>query len=63
MINGHIEEPLDLIGMEVHRDDTIHTSGAQQIGHQLGANADTGLVLTILTRPSEIRDHGVDSAR
>ena len=36
MIYGNIKESLYLVGMQVHRDDAVHTSYAQQVGYQLG---------------------------
>ena len=62
MIDGYIEESLNLVGMEIHGDDTVHTSHAQQVGHQFGTDAHTGLVLTVLSCPSEVGHHCIDGA-
>nr|AFN57676.1 hypothetical protein [uncultured bacterium r_02] len=62
MVDGNVEETLYLVGVQVHRDDTVHTSHTQQVGHQLGADAHTGLVLTVLSGPSEVGDNGVDGS-
>ena len=62
MVNGYIKESLDLVGVQVHRDHTVHASSTQQVGNELGTDAHTGFVLTILTGPSEVGDDGVDGA-
>jgi hypothetical protein len=49
--------------VEVHRDDTVHTSHTQQVGHELGSDADTGFVLAVLTCPAKIGDDGIDGTR
>ena len=33
MVDGYVEESLDLVGMQVHGDDTVHTCHTQQVGH------------------------------
>ena len=61
MVYRHIEEALNLVGMQVHGDDTVHTGHTEQVGHQLGTDAHTRLVLAVLAGPSEIRNHGDDA--
>ena len=60
MVDWHIEESLNLVGMQIHRYHSVDTSNTQQVSHQLGANADTWFVLAVLTSPSEIGYHGDD---
>ena len=60
MVDGNVEEALNLVCMEIHRNHAIDTSSTQQVCHQFCANADTWFVLTILTRPSEIGDDSID---
>ena len=55
VIYRNIKEALNLVGMEVHGDETVDTGNAEQVGYQFSADADTWLVLTILTSPSEVR--------
>ena len=62
MIHWHIEESLDLVSMQVHRNDTVDTSHTQKVGYEFGADTDTWLVLTILSGPSELGDDGIDGA-
>ena len=62
MVYGNIEESLNLVSVQVHRDNAVYTGTTQQVGHQFGANAHTWLVLAVLTCPAEVGDHGVDVA-
>ena len=62
MIDGYIEESLNLVGMQVHRDDTVHTCHTEQVGNELGSDGYTWLVLAVLTSPSEIGDDSIDGA-
>ena len=61
MIDGNIKESLYLVGMQVHGDQTVDTSGTEQVGHKFCTDAHTRLVLPVLTCPSEIRDDSVDA--
>ena len=63
MIDGHVEEALDLVGVQVHGDQAIETGHAEQVGNQLGADGDAGLVLPVLPRPTEVGDDGNDRVR
>ena len=60
MIDRHIEEALDLVGMEIHRDQAVDAGNCQHVRNQLSADSHTRLVLTVLTRPAEIRDYSDD---
>ena len=60
MVDRYIEESLYLVGMEIHGDDTVHTSHTEDVCHQFGADAHSGLVLAVLTCPTEIGHHGID---
>ena len=62
MVYRNIEETLNLVGMQVHRDEAVDTCHAQQVGHQLGADAHSGLVLAVLSGPAEVGDDGNDVA-
>src|SRR5690606_17293478 len=61
VVNGHFEKALDLIRMQVHGHDAVHASSSEHVGHQLGANAHTGLVLAVLTSKTEVRNNGNDA--
>ena len=62
MIYRNIKEALNLVGMEVHGDETVDTGNAEQVGYQFSTDADTWFVLTILTGPSEVRNNSDDVA-
>jgi hypothetical protein len=62
IINRHIEETLYLTGMQIHRDDMIAPGRLQHIGNELRRDRRPGLVLLILPRVWEVRDHSRDAA-
>ena len=63
MVHGNIEEALDLLRVEVHRQDTVDPGGHEQVGHQLGGNRHARLVFTVLPRVTVKRQHGGDPVR
>lgn len=60
MVDRHFEKALDLVGMEVHGDDSIHTGGSEDIGDQLGSDGDPRLVFAVLSGKTEIRNDSDD---
>lgn len=58
VVNGDVEIPLDLGGMEVHGDDPVGPGCHQHIGDQLATDGHPGAVLSVLSRIPIIRDHG-----
>lgn len=60
VVDRHIEESLDLVGMQIHGDETVDTGYAEQVSYELGTDAHTGLVLAVLTCPTEVGDDGDD---
>ena len=60
VVYGDIEEGLLLVGVEVHRDETVDSGDAEQVGFQLGGDGDTGLVFAVLTGPAVVGDDGDD---
>ena len=62
MVDRNIKKALYLIGMKIHRDHTVYTGSAEHVGHKLCGDRHTRLVLTVLTGPSEIRNHSDDRA-
>ena len=62
MIDGDVEEPLDLTGMQVDRQDAIDARGGEQIGHQARRDRRARLALAVLARVPEVRDDGDDRA-
>ena len=62
IIHRHVEEALDLRGMEIHRDDMVTPSGLQHIGNKLGRYRRPTLVLLVLARIREVRDDSSDAS-
>ena len=63
MVDRDVEETLDLVGMKVHCDDAVGTSGGEEVGDKFSADCDTRLILTVLTCVAEIGHHAVDTCR
>ena len=62
MVNGHVEEALLLVGMEVHGHESVDTCYAEKVGYEFGTDGNAGLALAVLTRPTEIGHYGTDTA-
>ena len=60
MVNRDVEEALDLVGVEVAGHYPVNSGGAEEIGHELGSDGNSRLVLPVLPCPSEIRHYGND---
>ena len=63
MIYRNFKESLLLIGVEIHGDHAINAGYAQHIGDQLGSDGNTGLAFAVLTGPTVVGYHGIDSTR
>src|SRR5690606_10587486 len=57
MVDGNIEETLDLRGVEVHRHDAVRAGGRDQVGNHFGADSYPGFVLTVLPGEAEVGNH------
>jgi hypothetical protein len=57
IIDRNIEKPLNLPGMQIHRQHPVGTRLGDQIGHQLGGNRCSRAGFAVLPRIAEIRDH------
>lgn len=62
VVDGDVEEALDLAGVQVHGDDVVAASGLEHVRHQLGGDRSTTLVLLILAGVREVGDDGCDAA-
>ena len=62
VIDGDIEEALDLRHVEVHREDTVHPGDGDEVGHQLGGDRVAGLGFSILTGIAVVGNDGGDAA-
>ncbi len=63
MIDRHIEEPLNLRGVQIHRQDAICPGVNDQVGGQFRRDGHAARVLPVLSRIAEIGDDGRDASR
>jgi len=63
MIDGNVEEALNLGGMQVDKEGAISAGGGEQVGDELGADGDAGTVFAILAGVAVIRHHHRDPGR
>ena len=61
MVYRNVEETLNLVGMQVHGNQTVDTCHTQQVSHQFGTDRNTRFVFSVLASPSEVRDNGYDA--
>ena len=61
VVYGYVEETLFLVGVQVHCEQAVDARNAQKVGHEFGADRYARFVFTILARPAEIGDNGVDA--
>lgn len=61
VVHGHVEEALNLTGVEVHSDHMVAASSLEHIGHQLGGDGRSRLVLLVLAGIREVRQNGSDT--
>ena len=62
VVNGHIEEALDLAGVQVHGDDVVAAGRLQHVGDELGTDGGAALILLILAGVGEVGNDGRDAA-
>nr|POE46921.1 hypothetical protein CFP56_00253 [Quercus suber] len=62
VVHGHVEEALDLRRVQVHGDDMVAARGLQHVGHQLGRDRSSTLILLVLAGVGEVGQHGRDAA-
>ena len=61
MIHRNIEKALNLLAVQIHRQDAGGAGGNQQIGDQLGGDGHAGLVLAVLAGVAVKRHHRSDT--
>ena len=57
MVDGDVEETLDLVLVEVDADQAVGPGGGDEVGRQLGADRNPGLVLPVLPPVPEVGHH------
>lgn len=61
VVDGDVEEALDLRSVQVHGDDVVAAGRLQHVGHQTRGNGRTRLVLFVLACVGEVWQHGCDA--
>ena len=61
VIDGDVEEALNLRGVQIDEESAVGSGGGEQIGNELGADGDAGAVFAILARVPVIRNDGGDA--
>src|SRR5690606_27906735 len=59
----HVEEALDLTGVQVDSDDAVGAGRLEEVGDELGGDGLTRLDLLVLPGVAEVGDHRVDAPR
>lgn len=62
VVDGNIEESLDLRGVEIHSDDMVAAGGLKHVSHQTGSDGRTRFILLVLTSVGEVGQDGGDAA-
>lgn len=62
VVDGNLEEALDLAGVEVHSDDVVTSGDLEHVGDELGRDGRPRLVLAVHAGVREARDDGRDPA-
>ena len=60
MVYWYVEEALYLVSMQIHRDQACDASYREEVCDKLSTDRDTGLVLAVLSSPSEVGYDGCD---
>jgi len=61
MIDGDVEKALNLLRVEVHREDAISASGYDEVSDEFGGNGDARLVFAVLAGITIERQNGGDA--
>jgi hypothetical protein len=62
IVDGNVEEALDLAGVQVHGDDVVAAGDGEHVGDELGGDGRTAHVLFVHARVGIARDDGGDAA-
>lgn len=61
MIDGDVEEALDLLGVQIHREHAAGAGGDKQVGDEFGGDGHAGLIFAILAGVAVKREDGRDA--
>lgn len=62
VVDGDVEEALNLRGVKIHGDDVVAAGGLEHVSHQTGGDGGTRFVLLVLASVGEVGKHGGDAA-
>ena len=62
MVDGDVEEALNLRGVEVDEERAVGAGGGEEVSDELGGNRDAGAVFAVLARVAVVRNDGGDAA-
>ena len=62
MVDGDVEEALDLRGVEVDEESAIGAGGDEKVGDKLRGDGDAGTVFAVLARVAVVGNDGGDAA-
>ena len=63
VVDGDVEEALDLLGMQVNGQHTVHTHAGEEVGDDLGGDGHTsGADAAVPTGITKVGDNGSDTA-
>jgi hypothetical protein len=62
VVDGDVEEALDLRGVEIHSDDVVAAGGLKHVSHQTSGDGSAGFVLLVLASVGEVGQDGGDAA-
>ena len=60
MVHRNVEEPLNLLGMKIHRNNPVRAGHSQQIRDELGGDRNPRLILAVLPGITEKGEHSGD---
>src|SRR5665213_755234 len=61
MVHGNVKKALNLGGVKIESENPIRPSCRKQVGHDLGRDRHTPLVLAVLARVTVVGQHGGDA--
>ena len=63
VVHRHVEEALDLLGVEIHGEHAVDADGREEVGHDLGGDRHAGRAqAAVLAGIAEVGDHRGDAA-
>ena len=61
MVDGDVEKSLNLLAVQIHREDAIGASGDEQVSHEFRRDGDARLIFAVLSGVAVKREDGRDA--